>query len=515
MNKNEAIRRQRELEQNLPEIKAVLLNIPDVVAVGIGYKESNNVFTKEIAYRVYVPAKKSLASLAPADVIPPEINGIKTDVLTPLRVTNDSDVCGNERRTLDHHRPLTAGIAISTDSNSYGTLGWFGTLTDGTTVLLTNKHVLYDATNTTDTRKLKTAQPQLGDPSKCCCCTCGSDNVIGEAIIGIRDITPASDTSVDCAIAKINADIAAEIDFSITNSATDEVLVVTGTGTAVVGDQVRKIGARSAFTRGEVVHLGDIAVEPATDEDGTEISVRQGQVLIVPIETETYEVREGVCKVAFSNSGDSGAVILNDDDEIIALNWGGDRTTNVVGITIANHIQNVLDKLSAAGFDVTLATSESDGDRGRHKQPRRALSLSEPNLLEKIRDANKQSLLYWLYEKHHQEIIRLINHCRPVTIAWQRNQGPAYVAAISRAARESTYQLPHNINEISRQTLLSRLSEVLSAHGSDVLQRDILHYKESLIACVMKGYSLEDLADGLKESAFLDVIPFKSFINSY
>jgi hypothetical protein len=38
------------LEQSLPEIKAVLLNVPNLVAVGIGYKESNNIFTKEIAY---------------------------------------------------------------------------------------------------------------------------------------------------------------------------------------------------------------------------------------------------------------------------------------------------------------------------------------------------------------------------------------------------------------------------------------------------------------------------------
>lgn len=508
---NENAKQQQQLlEDNLQEVKDTLLKISNVVAVGIGVKESGDEFTDEISYRVFVPAKKSIAELAPDEIIPPFINGIRTDVITPYVITNDSDVCGNERWALAEHRPLNAGIAISSDSINAGTLGWFGKLTDGTIVLLTNKHVLYGDSNAIDKRKLKAAQPQLGDPSNCCCCTCGSDNAIGEGIIGIRDILPATDTSVDCAIAKISPGLAAGIVLKITNESTTEVLKVKGTAAAIVGDKVRKIGARSGFTRGTVVHLGDIAVAAVQDADGTDIDVVQGQVLIIPDAAETYQVKEGVCKFAFSNGGDSGAVILNENDKIIALNWGGDRTTNKVGITIGSHIQNVLDKLSANGFPITILESPPGGDSAPVTV--RAIP-QEQNILEKIRDANKESLLYFLFQKHHRAIIDMINHTRPVTLVWQRNQGPAFVAALARAAREESYAVPFMINDISRETLLERLGEALITHGHDGLQNDLKKFRPELIRVMKDGNTIPEFTIAMKEAGFLDTIPFTTLSN--
>jgi hypothetical protein len=508
MDRNEAIQKQQLLEENLDDTKSVMLQIPGVVAVGIGAKESGGVFTEQIAYRIYVPAKKDLSELAPNEIIPREINGIPTDVVTPLVFTNDSDVCVPERWELSEHRPLNGGIAISVDSINAGTLGWFGTLADGTTVLLTNKHVLYDATNSIDTRKIKTAQPQLGEPSDCCCCTCGSDNVIGESIIGIRDISPPNATAVECGIVKINPNIAANIVFRITNKSTTQVLSVRGTAAAVLNEKVRKIGARSGFTTGKVVHLGDIAVAAPVDSGGTAIGVARGQILIIPDPAETYQVKEGVCKFAFSNGGDSGAVILNDANKIVALSWGGDAKTNAVKITVACHIQNVLDKLSTNGFAVTLSQSppgESAPVKARiFRKPEPEAST---NALETIRDANKDSLLYWLYNKHHGEILQLINHSRPVTVAWQRNQGPAYVAALARSAREENYMIPHTVNGVSRENLLVRLRAVLMAHGSGTLKKDLERFGDELIAAAKRGDSIRQLAENLKETGFIDVLP--------
>jgi hypothetical protein len=516
MRKEEAQRQQALLETHLEAVKTNLMRISDVLAVGIGVKESNKQFTDELAYRIYVPVKKDLSTLQPHETIPREINGLRTDVLTPLRVTNDSDVCGSERRNLKEYRPLRAGIAISTDSTSYGTLGWFGTLTDGTTVMLTNKHVLYDETPGVDSRKLKTAQPQLGDPSHCCCCTCGSDNVIGESIIGIRDIDPGSDTSVDCGIAKVNPDLVAAINFRINNDSTTEVLKVAGTAAAALLSNVKKIGARSGFTKGIVIHLGDLAVAivPPDDKDsgGTPIILRQGQVLIKPDPTETYQVKEGVCKFAFSNSGDSGAVILNESNMIVALNWGGDRTTNTMAITIASKIENVLAKLSANGFPVTLAVSPAGGDSAiarvrRAETPKPIAAPDIPNILEQLRDVNEQSLLYWLYEKHHKEILTLINTVRPVTVAWQRNQGPAYVAALTRAARTDAYSVPFAINDISREQLLTALAQAFESCGTESLSSDVRKFKADIIRVMTSGESIADFAVGLKGAGFIDQIP--------
>jgi hypothetical protein len=458
-----------------------------------------------------------VAELAPGEIVPKTIAGYPTDVLIPLVITNDSDVCGDERRTLKKHRPLQGGIAVSTDALSYGTLGWFGKLdVDDTPVLLTNKHVLWDATDAVVIASLNTAQPQLGEPSECCCCECGSDNVIGQSLIGIRNLATPTATSVDAALARINADVA--INLVIANSATDQVLRVTGTNTAVVGQTVRKIGARSGFTRGTVIHLGDVAAAPADPGGGT-IGVITGQVLVIPTAAETYQVREGVCKFAFSNSGDSGAVILNDAGEIVALNWGGDRTSYTVGVTIANNIATVMNAFSTNGFPLSLSVSPPGGGDAAYARSDglRVASAAQPapepaaamSGLERLRDANRGSLLYWLFERHHREVLHLVNHERAVTVAWRRHQGPAFVAAIARAARVGDYRIPFAINEVTRDGLLGAMEAALSKHGSRELRADMARYREDAYAVAAAGESIEELARLLLERGFIDAMPLE------
>jgi len=500
----------------LEAVRRDLSNLPNVLAVGVGVKESGGQFTDQISYRVYVSAKKDPAELAPGETIPKAIGEYPTDVLVPLVITNDSDVCGNERRTLKNHRPLQGGIAVSTDATSYGTLGWFGKLdVDDTPVLLTNKHVLWDTTDATIIASVKTAQPQLGEPSKCCCCECGSDNVIGESLVGIRSVGTPTATSVDCALAKINAGVA--INLVIANASTDEVLRVTGTNTAVVGQTVRKIGARSGFTRGTVIHIGDVAAAPADPGGGT-ISIITGQVLVIPAAAETYQVREGVCKFAFSNSGDSGAVILNDAGEIVALNWGGDRTSYTVGVTIANNIANVMNAFSTNGFPLSLSVSPPGGgdmDLVRSSVPR-AVAAPQPasaaaaaplNVLERLRDANRGSLLHFLFERHHREVLRLVNHERAVTVAWRRHEGPAFVAALARAARVESYRVPFSIDGITREALLRAMETALEQHGSRELKADIARYRDDAYALAGGGEALEELAQILLQRGLIDTIP--------
>lgn len=508
---------QNNMLAEIETVKKELLQLPNVVAVGIGIKESNGEFTGEISYRVFVTEKKSEAALNKDQLIPRTINNIKTDVLTPYIVKDRPGVCGTERRTLAKHRPIKAGIAISTDSTSYGTLGWFGHLDiDDTPILLTNKHVLYGTSIGTDSRHLPTAQPQLGSPSHCCCCECGSDNVIGESIIGIKDTSPLTSTSVDCAIAKINPGIAAEMQLLISNSATSEVMTVSGTAQAVVGQAVRKIGARSGFTRGTVVHIGDAAVA-GTDPAGGTIAIKTGQVLVIPDSSETYQVRDtsvnpSVCKFAFSNNGDSGSAILNDSNEIVALLYGGDETTNSVDITFANNIGNVLNALSTNGFPISLSSSPSGGRNAYHHAAARVETIPEnqfslSNQLEHLRDTNRDSQLHHLFDEHHREILALINHARPVMVAWQRHQGPAFVAAIARAAREEHYRIPEDINGVSRTRLLLAMKEALILSGSAALQQDIVRYESAILKSVSQGDTLRALAEQLLAAGLIDHIP--------
>jgi hypothetical protein len=61
--------------------QAVLLALPGVHAVGIGAKKVGGKRTAEPAILVFVVRKKPISDLRPQEVIPPEINGVKTDVI--------------------------------------------------------------------------------------------------------------------------------------------------------------------------------------------------------------------------------------------------------------------------------------------------------------------------------------------------------------------------------------------------------------------------------------------------
>ena len=107
----------------------------------------------------------------------------------------------------------------------------------------------------------------------------------------------------------------------------------------------------------------------------------------------------------------------------------------------------------------------------------------------------------------------MINHTRPVTLVWQRNQGPAFVAALARAAREESYAVPFVINDISRETLLEKLGDALITHGHDGLQNDLKKFRQELIRVMKDGNSIPEFTIAMKKAGFLDTIPFTTLSN--
>ena len=77
MAQNEAIDQAREVKARH---EAKLLALPNVVGVGVGFKEKDGQFTNQIAIIVNVSKKKPLVDLPPNALVPPEIEGIITDV---------------------------------------------------------------------------------------------------------------------------------------------------------------------------------------------------------------------------------------------------------------------------------------------------------------------------------------------------------------------------------------------------------------------------------------------------
>ena len=211
---------------------------------GIGLKEMGGELTDQICFRVYVSEKKRRGRKCRRKRrVPATVQGFPTDV---LKVYNPKPAQAFvELRDLSEHRPLKGGIALSTQvmtekHHEFGTLGWFATkVSDGSTVVLTNAHVLWPDLWNGMPAQVLTDPDKLAQPiyDKTCCC---EYHLIGQRIIGIKN------NNVDCAIGSLTEEIPA---FTIGNRSTNRTLRVDGQDVAAVGDPVRKSG-RAPATRG-------------------------------------------------------------------------------------------------------------------------------------------------------------------------------------------------------------------------------------------------------------------------
>jgi hypothetical protein len=82
------------------EAEAALRKYPGVVAVGLGTRERGGMPTDEIAWRVYVRAKKEESALRPGERVPREWRGVPTDVIEETRDWTPSEPQHIERRDL-------------------------------------------------------------------------------------------------------------------------------------------------------------------------------------------------------------------------------------------------------------------------------------------------------------------------------------------------------------------------------------------------------------------------------
>jgi hypothetical protein len=125
-----------------------LLTKSNVVGVGVGFKESEGVVTDEIAVVVLVEQKKPIAALHTADLIPREVEGMKTDVIEVgvLRALQ-----GGRAR----YRPvIPGGVSAGHFKITAGTLGTIvRDKNTGDRLLLSNNHVFANSNDA-----------QIGDP---------------------------------------------------------------------------------------------------------------------------------------------------------------------------------------------------------------------------------------------------------------------------------------------------------------------------------------------------------------
>ncbi|SHF12640.1 hypothetical protein [Desulforamulus putei] len=318
-----------------------LLGMKNVVGVGVGHKQVGRERTEQPAIIVFVKKKEAPENLSREHLVPFKINGLDTDVIEVGEVR-----LLDEERT-KHVRPAQPGLSIGHYRVTAGTFG--AVVRDrntGELLILSNNHILANATNGKDGRAVigdPVLQPgeydggtredriatllryiplQKGEAPATCPVAKG---VARLANILVRTIRPnyelkfvkrgGTPNIVDCAVARpIRPDLI-----------TDEIVgigKVQGTAQAKPGMKVVKSGRTTGVTRGVVTAVG-ATMEVKLDD-----------------ESSAYFADQVVTDMK-SQGGDSGSLVLNEENKAVGLLFAGSDK-----VTVFNHIQNVLDKLN-------------------------------------------------------------------------------------------------------------------------------------------------------------------------
>lgn len=274
-----------------------LLSKKNVVGVAVGNKFSKGRRTGDVAIVVYVTKKGG--KLSDKDMIPAEINGVPTDVIeaTWEPKTNKMAVADLEAK-LDTgtYDPLEGGISIGPcrSVNGFVFVGTLGCVvtdnTSGDKMLLTNHHVaaLDSSWSVGDTM----TQPSRVDTGSCPADVVGT---LQRAVINTKvdgAVISHDARGITCKIAEIGE--------------------VRGTATANVGDKVRKRGRTTELTYG-IVDAVAASVQINYDPSiGTIVLTDQ---IIINADTTKNAV--------FGQGGDSGSVVVNEDDKVVGLYFAG------------------------------------------------------------------------------------------------------------------------------------------------------------------------------------------------
>ena len=432
----------------LPKARDQLMRYAGVRDVAVGLKETNNLATDAVVFRVYVDEKKPATALAADQIIPRNVEGVPTDVVlepTP-KLIDDTD----------EYRPLLGGIQIGNDSSSsIGTLGCIARRnSDGTIVALSCHHVMM----------ANHAQigEKIGQPEISCCCCC-KGHIIGEVV-------NAADTPlVDAAIAKITGKP------GFMNEIVDVGLVLgsatlnAGGSTVLPNDKVRKRGRTTGLTSGTVL---------------TPLKTVGGKLQQIELKPDPQFPK-------FAYKGDSGSVVVDENNVVVGLLWSIDKATETLGY--ANLITNV-----TATMAITIINSGTPGTiplgAGALTEPVEAAVPDRLDELVKVleaMDVGRAALA--MFREHGREIDRLLNENRHVKVAWHRYQGPAFTGHFLKSAREPGHRIPLEIEGVSPANVVLRMSVVLQEQGSEPLAAAVEKNTVPLLHLVSGVTSVEEL----------------------
>jgi hypothetical protein len=501
--------KQEELAALHRQAEEALRKYPGVTGVGFGFKEVGGRITDRLAFRVYVKEKRPESALAPGDVLPPTFGGFPTDVLKApeVRPLHCED--------MDRHSPVISGISISNfrpnnaGLHGAGTLGFFAHINGlgghDNVVLVSNNHVLLanGATRGATIHQPKMVETSAGIAVDLTPSPIG--RIENEGLNGNHPFTypsePAGQYYIDAASAKLDICVSSWCDTNCGVSYKNEVRDLKLDRTADHGSAtyskidnvgrvrqadltpgtdyvVYKVGRRTSKTKGRVID--------------TTVPGLNGEQNMIEI-----EVTENNCngEMKFAEQGDSGSAVINEKNEIVALLFGVDNTNPAQAF--ACHIAPVLDKLAVTAITVANPPVPPAGKALAHM----AVAIDGIDhtavLRQKFHASAVGREIAAQVDRYRHEVVHLVNHCRPVTVVWHRNKGPAFVRHLIENARNPSHRVPEAIDGVSRETLMANIGAALAAHGSAGLGEAVARHRDTALALAARLDSLHDLVEEL------------------
>lgn len=510
--------KQEELARLHREAEAALKKYAGVLAVAYGLKERGGQVTNEVAFRVYVREKRAASELNAKDIIPTSFSGIPTDVIR-LAGTKLDDCTDHS-----NHSPFTSGINISTliadaqGVGQVGTIGFFATINTGATApdniaLVTNRHVVAHANEQVGESVYQpnwTQSAQFGwqIPRR---------DVASQWLAGkILKLVPQADFPytypqespdnyyLDCASVQLDICISSlchtncGVSFAnripglnLNNS--EKIIDVARIAHADIGTpraDVVKVGARTGRCTGRVIAVN----APPTDPQGNVIGSN-----VLEIST-TGKNCNGTGTLQFSDSGDSGSALINSEGNLVGLVFG--HRNDAAANALACHIHPVLQALGVTA--ITKNNPVHDNPAAVDMAQEVIVNLEgRPNmtfrLREQLQSCETGLQILSLAERHRPEVVHLVNNNRRVTVAWRRNQGPAFLNRAMNNARDPEELIPWEIEGVTRTALLNAMAAALSEHGSPELRRDVARYRDDVMAYATACDNLHELVERLSE----------------
>jgi len=314
------------------------------------------------------------------------------------------------------------------------------------------------------------------------------------------------------------------------------------TDQSVFGAQVFKVGRTTAWTKGLISAINVPAhdVLSFTDPDNTKENIVvefRYNVIEIILDPTTLNQRNCIGTNAFGDAGDSGSLVVDGQNRALGLFFGGglvpDPQTGAF-LSYASFIVPVLDVLNIY-IQTTTGTSHgaanaTDGSGAgpatagqtptstpgvipvsHRRAGRQTAPVTSPIDLtdrqhdgvlavrEELLATSRAAELYASFVELQREIAYLVRSCRPVTVTWHRNKGPAFLAHLINHLRGEAPTIPDQIDGVSRSQLLSKMCDILAVHGSNPLRLAIERHRADL-ALVANNHTIHDIIGALREN---------------